>query len=448
MNTVNHNIYSIGKRWQYRYEPALEDEYLLSDAYTGLQCAIKQSIMQLLIQIEDGLSIEEIAIRNGIPEYDIFSIINRLNSSWEGLISPGATGNGVTYSRVNLQNSYNQFQLQYPKSVEIQITDRCNLACKHCIVSCDSSQKTRCIEPSSWIQCLQELDYNRVFNVTLTGGELLTYDGIEEVLSLLRQTKIHCNVLSNGMLVNDQIAELLSSPNIAASISMDGVTATSHDFLRGKGAFFHLEKGLEKLLRHGVRVGLSVTVHAKNHTEIEEIAAYAARTGCRAIAFILLDHSGRAALNPELHITSLERRNISKRIQELKDKYRGKIAIHHLDPMAGLSERCVDYSMDSIVSCTGAVSHVAISPNGDIYPCAFAFGMDSFCSGNITEMTVKKAWETTKWDMMRGKTHYRDLTTCPSCSFRKVCGNQSCRIRALLHSGDYYGVPSCACSRQ
>ena len=113
MNTVNHNIYSIGKRWQYRYEPALEDEYLLSDAYTGLQCAINQSIMQLLIQIEDGLSIEEIAIRNGIPEYDIFSIINRLNSSWEGLISPGATGNGVTYSRVNLQNSYNQFQLQY-----------------------------------------------------------------------------------------------------------------------------------------------------------------------------------------------------------------------------------------------------------------------------------------------------------------------------------------------
>lgn len=438
---INIPLY-IGSRWQYRYEPVLVEKYILFDVFTTKEYFINESITIFLSLIERYSIINKISQESGLQESEILDIVNRLNNVWEGLITNEPNTN--LYKEIDFDKKCLPYQLSFPKSAEIQITDRCNLKCKHCIVSCEGIAKTECISSEYWIKCIKELDYNRTFKVTITGGEILTYKYIKDVLTFIGNTKMHYYILSNGMLVDDSIAELLNKPNITASISIDGIKSETHDFLRGKNSFKALKLGLETLLKHNVSVDLSVTIHAKNYSEIEDLILYAISIGCHGITFILLDTSGRAEDNVDIHLNNTERKNIINRLFSLKEIYNDKVLINYIDPAIGLSENNMAYDKDSVVHCTGAVSHIAINPIGDIYPCAFAFGMDNFNSSNIKYSSIEEAWGTNKWNIMRGETKYKDLKVCNTCGLNEKCSQQKCRIRAIIDSGDYYGIPKCA----
>ena len=106
------------------------------------------------------------------------------------------------------------------------LTNVCNLSCNFCFQ--DRTKRSDAMTTSEWINLVDQLpDYARV---TLTGGEPLAFKEFEEVF--LHVTKrFQCNMISNGLLLDEKIVDLLlSQPNFKVlSISIDDIGNINRD---------------------------------------------------------------------------------------------------------------------------------------------------------------------------------------------------------------------------
>ena len=105
-----------------------------------------------------------------------------------------------------------------PKRYCLVLTNLCNLACDFCY-QIRTKQKTS-MNANEWIELIKDLPKNS--RVTLTGGEPLVFKNFKEIF--LETTKLHeCNLICNGLLLTEEIIDLLlSQKNFKVlSISID-----------------------------------------------------------------------------------------------------------------------------------------------------------------------------------------------------------------------------------
>ena len=116
--------------------------------------------------------------------------------------------------------------LNLPHRYVFVLTNICNLSCNFCFQ--DRTKRSDAMTAEEWLDLIDQLpDYARV---TLTGGEPLAFKEFEKVF--LHATKrFECNMISNGLLLNEQVVELLlSQQNFKVlSISIDDVGNINRD---------------------------------------------------------------------------------------------------------------------------------------------------------------------------------------------------------------------------
>ena len=437
--------YYLSKQWILRNEPLIKKHpYLMFNTFTGKQVNLNRSLFLILSEIGRGASVEELAKNFSEEKSTIERYINNIEKEWPNLFSRDYRII-PEYNTANLETfkNYEAPVYSFPVSAEIHLTEKCNLRCRHCIYSCSPYTKTDELQPADWIRVFKEMESHGTVSVTLTGGEILAYKGINEILRAIRDINIHFTLLTNGLLISKEQAELMASPNISLSLSLDGSRAESHDYLRGKGAYVRLMKIIDVLTEFHVWKALSVTINAKNHMEIEAILDYAYSHDCYSVGFIFLDDHGRAEQNRELHLTRDMIEESNRKIGELHNKYSGMEVII-LNPSAGISNEKVTDKDNDAIFCTGSTSHISISSEGDIYPCVYAFGSDVFKVGNVQDITLYEAWKTPKWDIMRGGIHLDELKGCSTCKMKHFCSLKSCRVRAFKFRNSLYDKPECS----
>lgn len=113
----------------------------------------------------------------------------------------------------------------------VELTNRCNLSCPYCYYQIDKSK-------------YQDIDYDKLFSflkrnrkkldrVTLTGGEPLLYSKFNDLVCALAEMKIPYNINTNGTLITEEKANLISSGTLTSiSISLDSSLSASHKNLR------------------------------------------------------------------------------------------------------------------------------------------------------------------------------------------------------------------------
>jgi len=133
---------------------------------------------------------------------------------------------------VNKKNTdYHQARIDYSKKIYdspsmlphryvFVLTNRCNLKCSFCFQEKDRIEGS--LTTKEWLEVVDQLP--EYAHVTLTGGEPFLFKGFEKVFKAV--TKRHtCNIISNGLLLTEEIIELLlSTPNFKVlSISVDDI---------------------------------------------------------------------------------------------------------------------------------------------------------------------------------------------------------------------------------
>jgi AdoMet-dependent heme synthase len=141
----------------------------------------------------------------------------------------------------------------------------CNLACKHCFISCNPHNHSfGFLELDDIRRALEESVALGVKEYYLTGGEPFLHRDMTTILELtLRYGP--ATILTNGTVLRDEWLERLrraddASPySLEFRVSLDGFTAAENDAVRGDGTFERILGGVRQLLAHDFLPIVTVT---------------------------------------------------------------------------------------------------------------------------------------------------------------------------------------------
>ena len=209
--------------------------------------------------------------------------------------------------------------------LELQITDRCNLRCRHCFIGdSDSSKdvhprrvsfqkegKGKLTDDSAEHHynelsvpqirtVLKEFEHMQGLRVLITGGEPLLHRKFMLINDMLPRFSVRKVLFTNGLLLNNTIAKNLHVEEI--QVSIDGLEA-AHDSLRGKGTFRSALKAVEIALGAGLEVSVATMVHAKNVRDFGKMDRLFKKIGIKDWTVDIPCIVGRLRENADLWIT-------------------------------------------------------------------------------------------------------------------------------------------------
>jgi len=139
------------------------------------------------------------------------------------------------------------------------LTNRCNLSCRHCYADANSTCSGRGEELSTQeakrvIDDLARLD---VLVLILSGGEPMLREDLYQLASYAREQGISCALSTNGTLIDEAQARKIGESGVRyVGISIDG-GKDQHDEFRGRrGAYEASLQGIRLAREVGIKVGL------------------------------------------------------------------------------------------------------------------------------------------------------------------------------------------------
>jgi sulfatase maturation enzyme AslB (radical SAM superfamily) len=149
--------------------------------------------------------------------------------------------------------------------LELQITDRCNLRCRHCYIAESGGNE---LSVPLIRDILQEFEEMQGLRVLITGGEPLLHSGFRELNEMLPHFSLRKVLFTNGLLLRQELLEGLNVDEV--QISIDGMEV-AHNSLRGEGTFKSAIASVARCLDSGFDVSVSTMVHAGNLDDFDEM---------------------------------------------------------------------------------------------------------------------------------------------------------------------------------
>jgi radical SAM protein with 4Fe4S-binding SPASM domain len=178
--------------------------------------------------------------------------------------------NLITYSEFPMERKIFSDPSPIPslRYLELQITDRCNLRCRHCYLG-NSLHQELSFEQIQRI--LREFEEIQGLRLLLSGGEPLLHPYFWEINEIQRDHAFRSILLSNGTLITRDVAKRLRVHE--AQISLDGMRE-GHESLRGEGSFEKAARAIDYLRESNMVVSVATMVHKRNLEEFDQLASF------------------------------------------------------------------------------------------------------------------------------------------------------------------------------
>lgn len=322
------------------------------------------------------------------------------------------------------------------------LTHRCNLQCRHCAVI-SAPQRENHLSLSQVQQLIDQLVASGGEAVIISGGEPLLHP---DCLAILRYaaTRIKTLLATNGALIDDPMAAALVDWGIAVQVSLDGATASTHDYIRSDGTFAQTWDGIERLQHRGIgnRLALSVTMMRANLDECRAVIDLAEARGVPAVRFFPVQRMGRAAIDwDELQAES------DRRVQLYEELYlRLPQASRAVVVDAGLPGFVFD-TADAETWC-GLGQTLAVDADGDAYPCSLLME-PSFRLGNVAEMELRQLLVSPRVQQIAAECAARQtqIAACRACDWRNFC-QSGCPASVWHQRGTWWATDDLCSVRQ
>lgn len=194
------------------------------------------------------------------------------------------------------------------KMVDIDITNRCNLNCKHCgasILHCKNRRKHAAEDkelPKAIIfNLLEQIASLGCRDITIAGGEPFVREDIFDVLKKANYLGLYVALLTNGTLIEGETAKKLGKlPYISyIRISVDYVDEEKlEEFRRSKGIFELIKRAIHHLKEEGILVGIGSTILPENLSQVEKLIEFSIEQGVDFIRMVPAVKIGRAGDQP------------------------------------------------------------------------------------------------------------------------------------------------------
>ena len=177
----------------------------------------------------------------------------------------------------------------------IQLTNRCNLRCKHCFVESDMKQEDY-LTYDRIIQVIDEAVALGINRIDFTGGEVLTKPYFLDALRYLDTQPVSYNFFSNLTLANDNVIEEIAKLKGLSSVitSVDYIDPEKHNKFRGGDeAFERTINAIIKLKQKNVKVIVNTMVMDDNRDKLGELVEFFINQGIETHFDTIID-CGRA----------------------------------------------------------------------------------------------------------------------------------------------------------
>jgi radical SAM protein with 4Fe4S-binding SPASM domain len=255
------------------------------------------------------------------------------------------------------------------------ITERCNLRCKHCY---QAGQKSEELDLDGLLSILDQfketLDHfssvagRRIRgHITVTGGEPFVRKDFVELLTEFNENKgaFTFAILTNGTLVNEEIAGFLGEINPRfVQVSIEG-RAETHEKIRGIGSYDCAIESLKLLRKAGVRTMVSFTAHSDNFSEFPDVAKTCRKLGVSRLWSDRLIPTGQCT-----ELKTLSKEEIKEFFLLMRDARRKALASPFSKTEISMHRALQFLAGDGKpYTCTAGDSLITVMPNGDVYPC-------------------------------------------------------------------------------
>lgn len=312
----------------------------------------------------------------------------------------------IKIQRKNIKNL--QQHGLYPKSfdfpllLQLELTSRCNVYCKHCYNNSGTSSDVEDkMTPEKWKEFARYIvSKGGIFECVVSGGEpLLLGEDLFEIMDILHQDGTNFLLITNGFLLNyEKIKKLKKYRYKWIQISIDGSNAEYHDdFRQRKGSWERAINGALMVSEAGLPLTIAHSVSPQNLKNIDDMCDLAYSLGAGNIILGCISLSGRTFKNDYLLLNNDEKEYLLERIEYNTNKYRGKMQITRS------MEEHLQYERQRELPCGGLI----IRPNGDIrLDC-----MTPFVFGNILKDDFFTVWKekcTDCWDNKEVEKYYKE----------------------------------------
>lgn len=317
------------------------------------------------------------------------------------------------------------------KCLFIELTDRCNLNCRHCGSQCDPS-KCHYIDTDLILKTIPEIAADLKedpFMICVTGGEPLLHPDFERIIRRINEHNIPWGMTSNATLIDPVMAQKLKELSMGSiSVSLDGLKE-QHEWLRRVfGSFQKAVDGIKNLQNSGFDVQVTSVIHKGNFKDLEETYRFLSELKVCSWRVINVDPIGRAETNSELFLSKEEIIKLNEFIREKRFD-----PTNTMDVCYGcshyLSFEYEHETRDFYFQCGSGTNVASILYNGDIYGCLDIERRPELVQGNIAKDRFSDIWK----NRFKEYRYDRSLqcTECLICPEREFCGGDS------MHTWDF-----------
>jgi len=340
------------------------------------------------------------------------------------------------------------------------LTNRCNLKCRHCYQSSEQSALDDELSLEEKLDVVDQLGETHTPMLAFSGGEPTLSRDLIPVLKHANTYGMHLTLATNGtMLTSDLTSELADAGLRYVEISLDSVDPDRHDAFRGvSGMWERAVRGAETVVEtEGLRLGIAMCVHRDNFHEVRAMISFAEDIGAGCFAHFNFIPVGRGLKMVSQDITPSQREELLALLNEKMQE--GNIGIISTAPQLGrvcLSGSALDATRVTcshagsgsgpkarvvakyLGGCGAGRTYVCIEPNGDVTPCVY---LPHRIMGNLRDAKLSDIFRHSElWELLNDRDDR--LHHCRVCHFRNYCGG--CRARADAYFGTLRaGDPGC-----
>jgi radical SAM protein with 4Fe4S-binding SPASM domain len=320
-------------------------------------------------------------------------------------------------------------RLCVPISLQLSLTDHCNLHCVHCYSVAETRPELATAEVTD---LLAQAAAAGTFILVLTGGEVFCRRDLPAILERALDLRFATKLYTNATLIDDGAADMLLETGVhQVHVSVYSADAAVHDAITGApGSLAASLAASERLRGRGIRVALKCVIMKPNLTSFASVLRLAEELGasCAFDPIVTVRNDGDAGpLALRLGFDDL--------VAVFGDP--AIAAAGREDVVPGEFKHDGD-GLDS-PACSAGFNNCAVSPYGDVTPCV-AFPV---VAGNIRDTSLEEIWKHSPVLTRVRAVRTRDIEVCASCADVRECGR--CPGSALLEDGKADGPSRAAC---
>jgi len=326
---------------------------------------------------------------------------------------------------------------RFPLAFDLEITARCNNACRHCYINLpagDTDAQSNELSPDEISRIADEAVSMGALSCLITGGEPLLRHDFADIYLSLKKKGLLVSLFTNATIIAPEHIEIFREyPPRDLEVSVYGVTKETYESVTGTpGSFSAFMKGLSQLSESGIKPRLKAVALRSNVHELPQISEF-----CRERT------KDYFRFDPLLHM----------RFDRNEEK-NAMIRAERLDPEEIVAiEKADTERFDSLMKSCDRHIHTDPAVQGckHIFRCgagrwAFTVGYDGQfricpslwhpqCMYDLRKGSLQEAWDIFTPHILDKRSDRREyLDTCGNCPVINLC--LWCPAHAYLETGE------------